>query len=160
MKKILLLSSIVLLFTGCALWLKDSTIINESSYNITFKAKKADRVTVNSGKSITIQNDIGAELEYFESDIPKRVDYMQTEIYKGKFFDLSSIPVIINNTMLKAVTLSAGGYFDIDPIVDIPIGESNANIFIRKPVLTVTTNSFPAIANYQIVDNIMYIIIK
>jgi len=161
-KKIILVLSIVLIFIGCdTFWFKDSVIINESSYDITFKAKKADQVIVKSGASVTIQNDIGAVIEYFESCTPKRVEYIQTSTYTGKFINLLPIPVIINNTMSIPVTLLAGGYFGIDPMGDIPTGENNVNtIYTTSPTLTVMTSTFPAIANFQVINEIMYIIIR
>ena len=76
MRKILLaLAVFTVLFIGCdTFWFKDSIITNESSYSVTFKAKKADQVSVQSGQSVTIQNDIGADLECFESNPIKRVE--------------------------------------------------------------------------------------
>jgi hypothetical protein len=152
-----------LLFFGCdTLWFKDSTIYNESSYDVTFKAKKADQVTVQSGKSIVVQNDMGAVLEYFESNVPKRVNYIQTDVYRGKFVDLPSIPVVINNTMSIPVTLSAGGYLDVDPMLNITANSDDSTnaIYTRTPVFTVSTSSFPATADSQIVDDVMYITVR
>lgn len=163
MRKLLItLYFVLLLVAGCdTFWFKDSTIYNESSYDVTFKAKKADTVTVQSGKSVKVQNDIGAVLEYYESNVPKRVDYIQTDVYKGKFVDLPSIPVMIYNTLSIPVTLSAGGCLGIDPMPNVQTGDNNTNtIFSRNPVFTVTTESFPAIADFQIIDNVMYVIVR
>jgi hypothetical protein len=149
------------LFSCDTLWFKDSTIYNESSYDVTFKAKKADQVTVQSGKSVTVQNDIGAVLERYESSTPKRVDYIQTDVYKGKFVDLTSIPVVVYNTLSFPVTLSAGGCLGVDPMVNVPAGDNNTNtVFSRNPVFVVTTDTFPATADFQIVDDIMYITVR
>jgi hypothetical protein len=162
MRKILIVIILAFGLFGCdTLWFKDSTIYNESSYDVTFKAKKADQVTVQSGKSVTVQNDIGAVLEYYESNTPKRVDYIQTDVYKGKFVDLSSIPVKVYNTLSIPVTLSAGGYLGTDPMSDIQEGDNNANtIYTKSPVLTVTTSSFPATADFQIVDGVMFVTVR
>jgi hypothetical protein len=162
MKKLLVALSLVFFFISCdTLWFKDNIIYNESSYDVTFKAKKADTVTVKSGNSITVQNDIGAVLEYFESSTPKRVDYIQTDTYKGKFVDLLSIPVKVYNTLSIPVTLSASGYLGVDPMSNVQTGDNNTNIiFSRNPIFTVITDSFPAMADFQIFDNIMYIIIR
>jgi len=161
MKKMAAILYIVFLFISCdTFWFKDSTIYNESSYDVTFKAKKADTVTVQSGNSITIQNDIGAVLEHFESSTPKRVDYIQTDIYKGKFINLPSISVVINNTASTPVILSAGGYLDVDPM-PVQTGDNNTTtIYSRNPVLTVVTSYFPATADFQIVNDVMYIIVR
>ena len=132
MRKVAVLVVVFALFAGCdTFWFKDSVITNESSYSVTFKAKKADQVSVQSGKSVTIQNDIGAVLESYESIPIKRVEYIQTDTYKGKFIDLPSIPVIISNTMSIPVTLSAGGYLGTDPLPNIQTGENNTNIIYR-----------------------------
>jgi len=163
MKKLVITAiALAILLASCDIFhFRDSIIANESSYDVTFKAKKADQITLKSGQSVTIQNDIGAVLERFESSPMKRVDYIQIDVYKGKFVDLPSIPVVINNTMAIPVTLSAGGYLGTDPMPNIQTGENNTNtIYTRTPVLTVITNSFPATADYQVVDDTMYIIIK
>jgi hypothetical protein len=161
MKK-LLFASIVLLVLGCDTFhFKDIIITNESSYDVTFKAKKADSVTVQSGKSVTVQNDIGADsLEYFESNPPKRVDFVVTDIYKGKFINLPSIPVVINNTMSIPITLSAGGCLGVDPM-PVQTGDNNTNtIYSKTPIFTVTSDTFPATADFQIVRDIMYVTIR
>jgi len=163
MRKIVFVMIITFGLFGCdTLWFKDSTIFNESSYDVTFKAKKADQVTVQSGKSVVVQNDIGAVLEYFESNVPKRVDYIQTDVYRGKFIDLPSILVIINNTMSIPVTLSAGGYLDVDPMLSITANSNDSTnaIYTRIPTFTVSTSSFPATADFQIVDNVMYVTVR
>jgi hypothetical protein len=162
MRYLLAVLSIVLIMAGCdTFWFKDSTIYNESSYDVTFKAKKADQVTVKSGSSVTVQNDLGAVLEYYESSTPKRVDYIQTDTYKGKFVDLPSIPVVVYNTLSFPVTLSAGGCLGVDPMVNVPTGDNNTNtIFSRNPVFTVTTDTFPATADFQIVNDIMYVTVR
>jgi hypothetical protein len=161
MRKLFIAVSIAFLFISCdTLWFKDSTIYNESSYDVTFKAKKADQVTVQSGESVTVQNDIGAVLEYFESNPPKRVNYIQTDVYKGKFVDLPSLPIVIYNTLSIPVTLSAGGCLSVDPM-PVQTGDNNTNtIYSKNPIFTVSTDSFPASADFQIVDDIMYVTVR
>ena len=59
------------------------------------------------------------------------------------------------------VTLSAGGYLGTDPLPNIQTGDNNTNIiYTRNPVLTVTTNTFPASADFQVINDIMYITIR
>jgi len=163
MRKLAVFFILSMLFLGCdVLWFKDSTIVNESSYDVTFKAKKADKVTVQSGQSITIQNDIGADsLEYFESTPPKRVDFVVTDTYKGKFVDLPSISVVIYNTLSIPVTLSADGCLGVDPMPNVQSGDNNTNtIFSKNPIFSVITDTFPATADFQIVNDIMYVTIR
>ena len=144
----------------------NNSINNESSYDIifSFMAKPAVHITVLSGHSYTgdeLKNPNGAELLSYESNVPKRVEYIKTSYYNGKFIDLQPISVIINNTMSYTVSLSAGGYLETDPMLNIPTGDNNTNlIYTETPILTVTTNSFPATAVYQVVGGTMYITIK
>jgi hypothetical protein len=58
------------------------------------------------------------------------------------------------------VTLSAGGCLGVDPM-PVQTGDNNTNtIFSRNPVFTVTTDTFPATADFQIVAEIMYVTIR
>jgi hypothetical protein len=60
------------------------------------------------------------------------------------------------------VTLSAGGYLDVDPMLNITANsDDSANaIYTKTPVFTVSTSSFPASADFQIVDNVMYVTVR
>ena len=164
MRKLAILLTVLFSLMGCDE--VNNSIDNESSYDIVFffMSGPAEQITVLSGRSYTgdgLKNPNGAELMSFESDIPKRAGYVKTSFYNGKFIDLQPINVIINNTMSFPVSLSAGGYLENDPMLNIPMGDNNTNIiYTETPILTVTTNSFPATAEYQIINNIMYIIIK
>jgi len=161
MKKILFIFLIACLFFSCN---EGNFIDNKSSYDVkfTFTAKPAEINTVLSGKSFEVKAiRTGSELISFESKIPKRVGYTQTSYYNGYFFDLTFMPVIINNTLSYPVNLSAGGYLEIDPMFNIPTGENNTNtIYTTTPTLTVTTSTFPASADFQVINNTMYIVIK
>ena len=161
MQKLLIVISIVFLFSGCGWFGWDNTIHNESSYDVTFSVRKASTYTVLSGKTfVGAKNDLGVVIDSYESCTPKRVTFIEISLREGKFIDLSSIPVQIYNTLSIPVTLSAGGYFGIDPM-PVLIGDNNINtIYSENPILTVTTNSFPATADFQIVDGIMYIIVR
>jgi hypothetical protein len=163
MKKLLFVFSIVFILSACDEYgVHDNIIYNDSSYDITFSLKKTDTYTVQSGKSIAVKSQIGAVVETYESSTPKRVDYVQTDTRKGKFVDLPSISVVINNTMSIPVTLSAGGYLDVDPMLNITANSDDSTnaIYTRTPVFTVSTSSFPGVADFQIVDDVMYVIVR
>jgi hypothetical protein len=134
--KKLLFAGIVFLLLACEEYgARDNIIYNVSSFDITFSLKKTDTYTVQSGKLIAVKNQIGAVVENFESNIPKRVEYIQTDTRKGKFVDLQSIPVKVYNTLSIPVTLSAGGYLGVDPMPNVQADENNTNIvFSRNPV--------------------------
>jgi len=58
------------------------------------------------------------------------------------------------------VTLSAGGYLDVDPMV-VQVGDDNAStIYTANPAFTAYFSNFPATACFQIVNNVMYITIR
>ena len=153
---------IALLFSGCQLWLRyDSTITNESSRAVTFRAQGTDLKTIQPGESATVRNYIGARMDYYESSPARRVGFVQTGARSGKFIDLQSMPVRIENTRLFAVTLSAGGYMGLDPVT---IGASTATttgeIFTAAPVFTVDDENFPVTVDLRIVGGAMYVTIR
>jgi len=168
MKKIINISIIIsFLFLGSNLILKykDKNIINidnESSFDVIFyfKSNQYDKIIVPSGHSYS-KSSGNIELKYFESSPPNRVEYVIINKHNGTFIDLSPMKVIINNLTTVPVTLSAEGYLETDPMYNIQTGINDTSIiYTDTPVLTVTTDSFPASADYQVIDDIMYIVIK
>jgi len=151
-----------LIFSGCQWWLRyDSTISNESSHAVIFRVQNTDTATLQPGETITVRNYIGARLDYYESDPARRVGFVQTGYRTGKFIDLLSIPVIIYNTLSISVTLQANGYLGVEPMV-IPANNNNSVsvIYTTSPAFTVSTESFPATADFQIVDGTMFVTVR
>ena len=139
----------------------DNTIHNQSSFDVTFSLRKTSSYKVLSGKTfIGARNDLGVAIDKYESCTPNRVAFVEINLREGKFIDLPSIPVQIYNTLSFPVTLTADGFLEIEPM-SVAIGDANTNtIFTKNPILTITSNSFPATADFQIVDGVMYIIVR
>jgi len=151
------------LFFGCdyPLASRDIPIVNESSHDVSFETQRGARVTVQAGQSITIRCDMGSQPRSFESAPPRRVAFIQNGRWAGRFVNLQSVPIVIYNTLSIPVTLSAGGYLGNDPMVIPANSNDNAGaIYNASPVFTASTESFPATADFQIVDGVMYITVR
>jgi len=151
------------LFFGCGEpWAsRDIPITNESAHDVSFETQRGVRATVLAGQSITIRCDMGAQPRLYESTPPRRVEFVQSGWWAGRFVNLQSISIMVYNTLSIPVTLSAGGYLGNEPMV-IP-ANSNDNIgtiYNMHPNFIVSTDSFPATADFQIVSNVMYITIR
>jgi hypothetical protein len=139
----------------------ETTVINNSSHQIIFQWSKYDdrKIILNPQESI-ISEYIHADL--FDLQPVKRVlqEYAQNTI------TVSNCPswiLRVDNRLSIPVTLSADGWMDI--MENIPPGDTNDQahtnvIFTDKPIFSVVTDSFPAAAQYQIIDNVMYVTIK
>jgi len=99
-------------------------------------------------------------MDYYESDPPRRVEFVNTGRWTGRFVDLQSMPIVIYNMLSVPVTLHAGGYMNIDPMV-VQVGDDNTGtIYTASPTFTASFSNFPATADFQIVNNVMYITIR
>jgi len=151
------------LFFGCnEPWAaRDIPIANESAHDVSFETQRGTRATVLAGQSITIRCDMGAQPRLYESNPPRRVEFAQNGKWAGRFINLQSIPIVIYNTLSIPVTLSAGGYLGNDPVM-IPANSNDSigAIYNTTPNFTVSTESFPATADFQIVGGVMYVTIR
>ena len=160
------LSLAFILFSSCDEYgAHDNVIYNDSSYDVSFKLKETDTYTIKSKTTLAVKNQIGAVVDSFESSVPKRVEYIQIETREGKFVDLVPMPIKVNNTLFFPVTLSAAGYLGTEPMSDIQSGFiDDANhtntIYSLNPVFQVSAQSFPAVADFQIVDGIIYVTVR
>ena len=161
----------VWLLFGCDVpsQLNDSLISNESSHDVTFRVKTTNRpdlqtedfFTVRAGKTLAVQSATNSiVMDYYESDPPRRVEFVNTGRWTGRFVDLQSMPIVIYNMLSVPVTLHAGGYMNIDPMV-VQVGDDNTGtIYTASPTFTASFSNFPATADFQIVNNVMYITIR
>jgi hypothetical protein len=161
----LLIFLAVLMLAGCENDWEYIAITNESDYPVTFKFNNVEgEKSLPAGQSQTFDSYWTTELDYYAPD--KRVSYSYTSDHNsvsGTFRNRSSWAMQINNTLDIPVNLSADGW--MDDMENIPAGGGNGQyhtsvIFTDKPVFSVVTNSFPATAQYQIIDNIMYVTIR
>ena len=163
-KFVVLFISIFFLMSSCNFDSpSNNTIHNESSFDVTFSISGAgtDIFTVLSGDTfVGGENWAGALVNIFESCVPNRVEYQRIDHSTGRFIDLIPIELRVYNTLSIKVELSARGFMGIDPMPNIQPGYNSSytnTIYTRQPSFVVTTTSFPARADYQIVNNIMYV---
>ncbi|MCL2194232.1 MAG: hypothetical protein FWB78_12665 [Treponema sp.] len=152
-----------LLFLGCGEpWAsRDIPIVNESAHDVSFETQRGTRATVLAGQSITIRCDMGAQPRLYKSNPPRRVEFVQNGRWAGRFVNLQSIQIAIYNTLSIPVTLSAGGYLGNDPmIIPADSNDTSGTIYTSGPVFTVSTESFPATADFQIVNGTMFVTIR
>jgi hypothetical protein len=140
-------------------------ITNESDYPVIFKFNNVEgEKSLLAGQSQTFDSYWTTELDYYAPD--KRVSYSYTsdrDSVSGAFKNRPSWEIRVNNTLNIPVNLSADGW--MEDMANIPPSyDSDQNhagvIFTDKPIFSVSTGSFPATAQYQIIDGIMYVTIK
>jgi len=163
MRKLFFGVAIFLLVTACKeLGLYDTKITNNSSYDITFKMSQstldASTHTVKAGETITVVNPKGSTIDEYSNF--QRVEYNDKRSWEGVFTNRQELTLKINNTFSFPVSISAGGFMGVDPIVDIPSGVSDNTIFTRTPNFNITADGFPAITEYNIVGNTMYVTVR
>jgi len=164
MKKLLLTLFIaILFFSSCEqLGLYDTKITNNSSYDITFTMSQytihASTHSVSAGETITISNPKGSTINEYTNF--QRVEYNSKLSWEGVFSNRHELQLKINNTFSFPVTLSAGGFMGIDPVIDIPSGISYNTIFTESPNFIITANGFPATTEYNVVGNSMFVTIR
>ena len=169
MKRLVFALALVFLLGSCGeLGFYDTKIKNDSSFDVTFDMNSytihAATHTVRANESITVSNSKGSRIDAFRTMPLNRVEYIQENNWEGTFIDLPSIPIKVYNTLSIPVTLSTNGFFETDPMLNIPPGKDTVAheniIFTKSPVFIVSTDSFPVTADFQIVDGIMYVTIR
>jgi len=161
MKKLFLVLGIVFLFGACGeMGLYDTKITNNSSYDITFKMSQstldASTHTVKAGETITVVNPKGSTIDEYSNF--QRVEYNDKRSWEGVFTNRQELTLKINNTFSFPVSISAGGFMGVDPIVVNDIAENT--IFTRTPNFNITAGGFPAVVEYNIVDNTMFVTVR
>jgi len=163
MRKLFFAVCVAFLIAACGkLGLYDTKIVNNSSYDITFKMSQstvnASTHTVKAGETITVENPKGSTIDEYSNF--QRVEYNDKRSWEGVFTNRQELTLKINNTFSFPVSISAGGFMGVDPIVDISHGVSDNTIFTRTPNFNITAGGFPAVVEYNIVDNTMFVTIR
>jgi hypothetical protein len=152
-----------LIFAACENTNNETTVINISTHQIIFQWSRYDdrKIILNQQESITSEY---LHTDLFDLQPSKRV----LQEYSKSTITVSNCPswvLRVDNKLSIPVTLSADGWMDI--MENIPPGAGDTNdqihtnvIFTNKPIFSVVTNSFPATAQYQIIDNVMYVTIR
>jgi hypothetical protein len=156
----------VLLISACSPDWPQAHISNDSSYQVTFKFAHYDQEhTLSAGQAINFNGDEWSRaLDSYTPD--KRVLYSSTSNHdglRGTFKNRPSWELRVNNLCSGSVTLTADGW--MDPMANITLGyvdnnNHNGVIFTQEPSFAVITDNFPAVAKYQIVNDILYVTIS
>ncbi len=136
------------------------TVMNQKWENETYTISphQSNSYKDNSYKDIIIRERI---LSY--SSAPKpwvSLNYISNS--EVKFYNTAKITLNISNTLNMTAALSADGYMETEPL-SIPANNTEAGfIYTSTPAFTVTTGSYPAVAeyNYDLSANIMYVTIR
>jgi hypothetical protein len=157
MKKLIPFGIIFILFFSCDTN-RETAVINDSSRLITFQWSGYDdnKITLNPQESITSEY---LHTDLFDLQPEKRVSQQRSQ----NTITISNLPsreVRVHNTLGYPVTLTAGGW--MEDMANISPGDDHSTgvIFTDKPVFSVSTGSFPATAQYQIIDGVMYVTIR
>jgi hypothetical protein len=167
MKKLLFLFAAVsaLAVSACDHNWKYAVISNNSDYPVNFKFRNiSDEHYLPAGQGQTFEKNWKSLLEYYTPD--KRVSYSYTSDYSsfnGAFENRPSWKLRVFNNIPEPAALTADEW--MDPMENISTGQAddenhNGVIFTDKPSFTVITSGFPARAEYQIVDDVMYVTIS
>jgi hypothetical protein len=167
MKKLPFLFAVVsvLIISACDHNWKYAVISNNSDYPVNFKFRNIDgEHYLPARQRQTFENNWKSLLEYYTPG--KRVSYSYTSNFSsfyGAFENLPSWKLRVFNNTPEPASLTADEW--MDPMENISAGKAddanhNGLIFTDKPSFTVITSGFPAAAEYQIVDGVMYVTIS
>jgi len=138
---------IVFLFLSCTLsYPNDTVLTNHSSRTVTVNLYGADRITLASGESVSIETrrDMNPRERVQSFSPDQRVRFVYTNpILTFEFFDRDRYEVRILNVSGRAGTLSADGWMD-----NTPFGAQNTAqtvgrfVYTRQPTFTARAGGF------------------
>jgi hypothetical protein len=143
---------------------KYAVFTNESDYPVIYKFTGiGGEGSLGAKQSVTFDSYVPIDLEYYAPE--KRVSYSYDYGYYvyGTFRNLPSWKIRVNNKLSTPVTLSADGWMEeMENITPGSADDQNHTglIFTDNPAFTAIVGSFPAMTNYAIVDDTMYVTIQ
>jgi hypothetical protein len=161
MKKPLLTISIVILLLSCNLIPPDTTVVNNSSYSVSFQYSHTDK------KIETLNHNTSTSTKYsFSSVIILQPEKRVKQNRNGSIITISDLPsweVYVENKTENPITLVANGWMDE---MAIPMGDftdlpsQKGVVYTDKPEFFVVSDTFPYDVKWQFIDNIFYVFIK
>ena len=159
----LLLALVVFLLSSCNLIPPDTTVINGSSYNVSFQYSHED-------KKIEILNpNTSTSTKYFHTSIiilqPEKRVKQDRDSGIITILNLPSWEVHVKNKTENLITLTANGWMD-EIIVPAPAGDfadlpsQRGIIYTDKPQFSVVSNTFPYNIQWQFINDIFYVVIS
>jgi hypothetical protein len=143
-------------------------ISNNSSYPVSFQFSTVytDEFSLQPGETAVYDSIGNVGLNYFkvngvtQDEKRKQVEY-SISYRDAEFIDFSPITVNVYNTLAIPVNLTANGYMGTEPMLIGAGKDDGVNaIYTRTPNFNVATDSYPAIADYEIKNGVMYVLIR
>jgi len=152
MKKFWLIVSVIILLYSCGMINQNTTIVNESSSQISFQWSTGHNI-------ITLEPQQSESIGYSIYNVD---DLKPTKrVMQKKHSDIITVSDIVPyelkviNSLSYAVSLSADGWMDI---LYIPANdENNGFIYTSTPRFSVLSSTYPTKAEFQFIDNICYV---
>jgi len=163
MRRSILIVSILLALVSCKFTPTDTTVINNSSYDVSFRYSYTDKNTeiLNSGALTSTK--------YFFNSIiillPEKRVMQDRELYSNiiTISDLPSWEVHVENKTGTPITLTANGWMDkikVPPgdFADLP--SQKGIIYTNKPQFSVDSKTFLYDIQWQFNNDIFYVVIR
>jgi hypothetical protein len=151
----------VFLLSSCNLIPPDTTVINNSSYNVSFQYSHEDK------KIETINPNTSTSTKYFHISIiilqPEKRVKQDRDSNIITILNLPSWEVHVKNKTENPITLTADGWMDelIVPAGDFTdLPSQRGIIYTDKPQFSVVSNTFPYNIQWQFINDIFYVVIS
>jgi hypothetical protein len=167
MKRYVLIAA-ALVLVGCEGEAMYCTVSNNSSHPVSFQffSVYTDEFTLQPGKTEVYDSIGNPTLKYFkvngdfQNEKRKQVEY-NVSYRDAEFTDFSPIAVRVYNTLSISVSLSADGYMQTEPMAIAGEASDQANfIYTGMPNFSVATDTYPASAECEIKNGVMYVTIR
>jgi len=158
MRKLLTVTILVFIILSCHMFNGNTTVINSSSYAISFNwGGKA--VMLNQGEKASIDYSY-VQIENLKPEKRVKLNYINEN--NRDIVDLPSYEVRVENITPDSITLRAGGWLEKD-MVNVISGYFKNDIsqigliYTRAPKFTVDIKDFPIKVEYRFVDDVCYV---
>jgi len=166
MKKLVFVINIIFLLGSCKLIPSDTTIVNNSSYPVSFQYSYEDK------KIIKLAPNTSTSTKYFHAGIvilqPEKRVGQNRDSDVITISDLTPWEVRVENKTGDTIKLTAGGWMD-EMIVPkgafVDDNDHKGNVYTKTPSFEAKSDeaksdAFPLNLQWQFVDNIFYVVIK
>ncbi|MDR0313811.1 MAG: hypothetical protein LBI14_09450 [Treponema sp.] len=159
MKKTLLAIAIVFLLLACDNFSQNTTVINNSSRTILFQWTKENSSIIALNPNEMRKVNYGV-FSVYNLQPEKRVTQSLNSGSIISVTDISPYEVRVENSLSRAVTLTAGGW--MENMVDIAPGWNDDDnhkglVYTTTPNFHVPSDTFPVKVEYQFINNIFYV---
>jgi hypothetical protein len=165
MKKLVFCAVVAVLVMGCDIEIPNTTVVNNSSFTVLFNYSSNDNNVITlSPNASTSTSDIYYPIIHIQQPEKRVKESRDQPNHVITISDLPSWEVYVNNKSLNPVTLTAGGW--MDNMLNIPVGDfvddsvHKGRVYTKNPVFTIKSTTFPLDIQWQLVDDIFYVVIR